>query len=274
MFLVADVGGTNTRVAWSDDGRSIKQTKRFNTPKDFQQGAEKIVKAAQSLNNGKTAAQVVIGIPGTIDKRRGKTIKVPNLPEWSNKNVSRVFESKLKQEVKLANDAELAALGEAVKGAGKGFDLVAYLTVSTGIGGALVSGKKLVPRAYNSEPGHMVLDLKSRFTDGSGRRGTLEALASGPGFEEQFGIKAKDCADPKIWEKHAEILGEGIINLFLVWSPEILVIGGGLSQKGNLMFKPLREYVESHLKLFPSPKIEAAALGDDSGIYGGLIFLK
>ena len=274
MLVVIDIGGTNTRVAVSEDGKIIKNKKKFPTPIKFEEGISSIITTVNELSGNNSIDGLAVGIPGTINRSTGKVINVANIHSWNNRDICNLLSQKLETNVFLANDAELAALGEASFGAGKNSRIVAYLTVSTGIGGALVVDKNLVPRAYNTEPGHMVVDVNSEAIDGSERKGTLEVLASGITFEKQFGVKPKNCENPEIWEQYAQILGEGIINVILLWSPEILVIGGGLSKKGDLFFNPLKKFVSENLNLFPSPLIVPAELGDDAGIYGGLALLK
>jgi predicted NBD/HSP70 family sugar kinase len=274
MKIVVDLGGSHTRVASSIDGKTIKQKARFNTPQSFDDGVKEITKTIQILSEKKKPVAIVVGIPGTLDHRQGKSIKVPNIPSWNNRDLEYVFQSKLGQPVKFANDAELAALGEANFGIGKAYTVVGYLTVSTGIGGALVANKRLVPRLFNYEPGHMIIDMSSRAKDGTGRKGTLEALASGSTFKDRFGVDPETCTDRNIWKQYAQILAEGICNILLLWSPDILIIGGGFSQHKDLLFSPLRNYVESKLVIFPAPPIVPSALGDEAGLLGGLVFLE
>lgn len=273
MYAIADVGGTNTRLAVAEDRLTLLKKDSFTTPKSFVEGISTITEKIKSLAEGSEISSLVMGIPGTVDRKSGKSINTPNIPDWSNQEIVKIFQSRICKKAALVNDAELAALGEANFGAGKGYRIAAYLTISTGIGGALVVDNKIVKRTHNSEPGHMVIDLASTVEDGTGRKGTWESLASGTAFEKRYGIKAEDCRDEEIWRKQAEVLGEGLINVILLWSPEILVIGGGLSQAGDLLFRPLRKMVEKNIKVFPAPRIEPAQLGDDAGLYGGLLLI-
>lgn len=274
MYIVVDVGGTNTRVAASEDGKTLTVKKHFSTPKIFEDGVSKIVASVNKLVGDRTLNGLAIGIPGTIDHRTGKQIRNPNLPSWNERDVVQTFKEPFDVPIIFVNDAELAAMGEAVFGSGKEYRIVGFLTVSTGIGGALVVEKRLVPRAFNTEPGHMMVEFEGKPSPRSGQRGTLEMYASGNAFKEQFGMKPEDCDDPGTWSAHLQRLGQGLINIIVLWSPEILVIGGGLSQKGKLFFQPLRKFVNENLKMFPPPPIVPAELGDDAGLYGGLALIR
>jgi predicted NBD/HSP70 family sugar kinase len=274
MYATVDVGGTNTRVAVSNDGKTIANKKRFPTPDSFEDGVSKIANSIDELTKEKVLKGAAIGVAGVVNRAAGKTLVTPNLKSWDDRNIVETFQSRLNVPISFANDAELAALGEAVFGSGKDHRIVGFLTVSTGIGGALVVDKKLVARAYNSEPGHMMVELNGKLHPGSGQKGDWELYASGKAFEARFGMKPEDCLDPGIWEVHARALGQGVMNVILLWSPEILVIGGGLSRKGKLFFNPLLKFINENLKMFPPPPIVPACLEDDAGLYGGLVLLK
>lgn len=267
MYIVIDVGGTHTRIAVFKDGKTIKKKTRYSTPKGYKDGIETIIKTVKKLSGDLKIESIAIGIPGTIDRKSNTTLVLPHLNSWNDQNVSEDLKEKLKTRVRLANDAEFAALGEAVFGSGKNNRIVGYLTVSTGIGGALVIDKKLVPRAYTSEPGHMM-----RFFYKSGK-GDWEGQGSGLAFEKRYGVAPEDTDDPKLWSQHARILGQGVVSVILLWSPDILVIGGGLSLKGDLLFQPLNQYIKENITVFPPPPVVPAKLGDDAGLYGGLALL-
>jgi glucokinase len=275
MYIVVDIGGTNTRVAFSRNGKTILKKKRFSTPRSYKKGIGKIVEIIKQLTAQKKLDGITIGIPGTLDRNINKTITLPHLPDWNNRNICQRLTSELTTKTTMANDAELAALGEAVFGAGRKYRIVGYLTISTGIGGSLVIDKILVPRAYTSEPGHMMMSLKGIYhNEGSRSAKDWEARGSGKAFEKRFGISPEECDDPKLWYQQAQILGQGVVSVILIWSPEILVIGGGLSRKGDLLFDPLRQFIKKHLTVFPPPPIIPAKLGDDAGLYGGLALIK
>lgn len=274
MKIVVDIGGTNTRVASSVDGQTIAERTSFPTPEDFQEGVSQIAAVVQGFLGDRGLSGMAIGVPGTVDRSASRTIVVANLHSWDDQDIRGIFASRLNCPVVVVNDAELAALGEASLGAGEGFASVGYLTVGTGIGGALVVDNHLIPRVYNSEPGHMTIDLGSELVDGTGRRGTLEALASGLAFERRFGQKPAENDDAAVWERFARDLSMGVVNVILLWSPQVLVIGGGLTQKGDLLFNPLRRFVEESLVVFPAPAILPAKLGTDAPFFGGLTLLK
>jgi len=274
MFIVIDVGGTTTRMAASKDGKTFLQKERFATNKDFSAGVARTKASIAQVCSGESPTQITIGIPATIDHNTHIPLIVPQLPDWNNRDVRAELFREYGCEIFVVNDAELGAMGEAVFGAGKAYRIVGYLAVGTGIGGALVIDGKLLPTAYGREPGHMILDLTGKPHPGSGQRGDWELYASGFTFQELYGADPKTCTDPKIWEHFAQRFGQGVVNTILLWSPEIMVIGGGMANAGELLFTPLVRFVSERLKVFPPPPIRQAKLGDDAGLYGGLALLK
>ncbi|MBI2551902.1 ROK family protein [Candidatus Uhrbacteria bacterium] len=287
MFIAIDIGGTNTRIGASKDGRRLYAIEKFKTPKKFADGIKAISRTVLHATKGQSLKSIVIAVPGPIDHPRGKVLHLPNLPGWRNKPITKVLTRHLNCKVLLINDADAAGLGEARRGAGRGYTRVAYFTISTGIGGALIindflpllkgeikRGSKCPhPLTISAEPGHQILIPGGR-RDNCGQRGCFEAYASGTGFYKTYGVRPENCKNKKIWAKHAQTVGWGLINTIVHWSPDIVVIGGGLAQAGTLLFTPLRAYVRKNLKIFKPPLIVPSKLGDDAGLYGCLELLK
>lgn len=274
MFISVDVGATTTRTAKSDDGITLSQKESFPTPEDYKEGLSKILQIIDTLVDSETLEGVAIGVPGVINRKTGKVYQAPNLVSWNNQKVVEDLSRALSAPIEIANDAELACLGEATFGIAEEHRIVGYLTISTGIGGALVIDKKLVPRAYNSEPGHIVVELDGIKHPSTGQKGDWEMYASGTAFEERFRMSPEKCDDPGIWTMFARNIGQGVMNVLALWSPDVLVIGGGLSLKGEAFLGPLRSYLNENFKIFPPPPIVAAALGDDAGLYGGFALIR
>src|SRR3989338_738466 len=141
MFIAIDIGGTNTRIGASRDGRRFFRIEKFKTPVRFEDGLQEIKRtvlricAGQSL---KRTIKIAIAVPGAINVTHKKLLRLPNLPGWRNAPIvhtlSRLLRTKSK--IIMVNDADAAGLGEARRGAGSGYRRLAYFTISTGGGGA------------------------------------------------------------------------------------------------------------------------------------------
>ncbi|MBI4135499.1 ROK family protein [Candidatus Uhrbacteria bacterium] len=273
MYIVVDIGGTNTRVAASKDGRGFSKIEKFKTPKKFEHGLAQIVAGVKRVQGAQKIKGLAVAVPGSIDSKNKALLNLPNLPGWSNKPITKVLTRHLNCKMRLINDADAAGLGEAAQGAGRGYTRVAYFTISTGIGGARLVHGKLDPKFQNWEPGHFVLVPHGRKC-GCGRRGCFESYASGTGFYKTYGIHPENCKNQTIWNKYAQTLGRGIVNALRHDPPNIIVIGGGVSQAGERLFKPLRAYLKNNFPTQKPPPIKKAALGDLAGLYGCLALFK
>ena len=137
-FLLFDLGGTKMRVALSRDGSALDEVKSVPTPARFDEGVDTLLRVAREVLGAHTPVAVVGGIGWVLDKSRSHIFRSTkaNLLDWNDKPLRGELEKRLNAPVRLENDSVLAALGEAVRGAGKGHNIVAYYTVSTGVGGA------------------------------------------------------------------------------------------------------------------------------------------
>lgn len=273
MFLSVDIGGTYTRVGISADGKKISKKIKFGTPKNYDDGLDQLEEAIEEITGGKIPRKIAVGAASPIDYVKGTMMKPPALRKWAGHSIRKELEVRLHTDVHLENDAALGALGEAHTSRRKKYKVVAYITLSTGIGGARIVNGRIDYHATPMEPGHQILDPKGRFWPGCGQKGCFEALGSGRAFEMTYGVKAEYCEDFKIWEEHAQIVSQGLVNVITLWSPDILVIGGSLIKAGHKFIDPLMHFTKNSLKIFPSPKIEFSKLDDDNVLLGGFIYL-
>lgn len=273
MKIVFDIGGTNIRAGlFSKEGMLV--AKRVEaTPQDYETGIAQMKSMAGALLSAVVPKKVAIVIAGVLDRREGTILVSPNLSGWERKPLGRDLARTLGVPVTLENDAVAAGLGEARFGAGKGNRIVAYLTISTGIGGAKIVDGQVDANAWGFEPGNQIINMKETKTVGNFRRGTWESYASGTAFAKRYGVSPKACTDPAIWKDFTVYLAAGITNMIVLWSPDIVVLGGGVTRSGKMFLSSLRRQLEK-LVVFPrKPPIVIGSLGDDAGLWGGSILL-
>ncbi|MBI2039215.1 MAG: ROK family protein [Candidatus Niyogibacteria bacterium] len=248
MYLLFDIGATKTRIAVSDGDR-MGEPVIIPTHQNFDEALRVFVSAAQKVLNGARPEKIVGGATGKIARHAP---------------LKKTLEDALSAPVMLENDAALAGLGEAHFGAGRGREIVAYFTISTGVGGARIVRGAIDANAQGFEPGFHIIETATRQT--------LEDAISGRAVERRFGVKPEAIRDAQLWEELAEKLAVGIHNAVVFWSPDIVILGGSMIL-GNPAI-PL-ERIHAHLaalpQIFPElPTIEKAALGDSAGLYGAL----
>jgi fructokinase len=166
----------------------------------------------------------------------------------------------------------MVGLGEATHGAGKDKYIVAYITVSTGIGGCRIENEHITANAMGFEPGHQIIDIDGSVCGCNGN-GHLEGIVSGAAFQRIHGKPAKDIEDPAIWEKAARDLATGLHNVLVFWSPDCIILGGSLMKR--LPLDLVREHLIRITTVFRKPPpIRLSALEDTGGLIGSLVYLK
>lgn len=274
-YVLFDIGGTNIRVAVSEDLEKLGKVEIFRTPSNFDDGVKKILEAIKKLATKKPTAMAG-GIRGYLTEDKTGVQNDSVLSKWVGKSLVAALQKSYKVPIYLENDTAMAGVGEAVFGAGQGLDIVAYHSISTGVGGVKIEDGEIDHSSIGFEPGHQILDI-DRTILGEEVSPTLENLVSGAAVGDRFGVKAPDIPQSDIvWDELADYLAQGLRNTILYWSPDVIVLGGSMIM-GNpaIQIDAIRKYtVESLDGFVMSPLITKSVLGDEAGLYGAISVLK
>lgn len=307
LYIGIDLGGTFIKGGIVDDLGNILLTKKVPTGADG--GASNVVsniaKLCKSLVDalGLGFCDIVgigMGVPGTVDSINGEVLYSNNLG-WQNLEISKDLTALTGLSVKIANDANVAALGEAVFGCGRDYKNMVMLTLGTGVGGGIVIDGKLYEgnRSAGAELGHSVV-----VADGEpctcGRRGCLEAYASATALIRDtkramqkdknskmwqigsphnvdgataFKYKDTDSAAKAVVDNYIQMLACGITNYANVFRPEAVILGGGVCNEGEALTAPLQQILDNDIfgkDKGPSVKILTATLGNSAGLLGAV----
>lgn len=262
MYLLFDIGGTNIRIATAE-GDSIKDERTLETPLDFEEALRVIHETIPSLMGGQRVAAAALGIRGVLNGSKSILERDDILTNWVNQPLKDRLQEIIGAPLFLENDAAFNGLGEAVYGAGKESKIVGFITVSTGVGGARIVEGRIDKNSLGFEPGKQIIDLEGR---------TLEDLISGEALERRYNQKASEITDENIWNDAAKTLALGLNNISVLWSPEVLILGGSVMK--SIPMEILEDQFKGILTAFPTPpKLKLADLGDSSGLYGALAYL-
>lgn len=274
MVIVFDIGGTNTRVAASSDGVTLGKVVIYDTPQVFSEGIDKLVTTAQGLAGQHHIEGIAGGVPGPMDTEHTQLLRAPNIKDWNNKPLQKELEQRLHTTVYLENDTAMWGLGEASVGAGKGKDIVTYITVSTGVGGTRIVRGKIDENILGFEPGHQIIDSSDNAPlCGCGGTGHLEAWVGGSSLEKRYGISPKDITDNEVWETTARMLAMGLLNTSVLWSPNIIILGGSMMK--SISVERVRAHMEKLNHILPQlPEVTVSRLGDSGGLLGSLERLR
>jgi glucokinase len=306
-FVAIDLGGTQVRVALSD--AELNLTGIVKEPADHRNGPQGIVdqvagmleSALEETGTRRGALQRgVVASPGPLDTTTGIVHGAPNMPGWEGEvPLRQIVEDTIGLPVQPVNDANVAAVGEYRRGAGRGSETMVYLTVSTGIGGGVIVDGRLMEgvRGMAGEIGHMTIDMHGPVCN-CGNVGCLERLASGTNIARQFrdalaagetsavtswldgraptaadvsrGAREGDALAIRIWDESMQALGFGVVSVIHLFNPDIVVLGGGVTNAGDQVFDPVRQVVRTHAMPLPGQGVEIvrAQLRDNAGLYG------
>ena len=306
-IIGVDLGGTQIRAAKADrEGTILNHARRLTLapegPKAGLGRMREAIREALGSAGWDTVLGIGIAAPGPLDLKMGTIIRGINLPGWDNVPIRDIIAREFGVPVYLNNDANLAALAEHRFGAGRGCSDVVYLTVSTGIGGGIIiAGKMLLgAHGWGGEPGHTIVEPAGPPCT-CGSVGCLEAMSSGPAIAQraaelirqghasslseavQVGTELTaemvgeaalqgDQLALQIIGRAAYYLGIGVVNLINIFDPNVVILGGGVSKLGALLFDPVRAMVRKRTltETQRDTPIVPAALGDQVGVLGGV----
>lgn len=258
MYLGVDIGGTKTLVAVLTNEGKIVETKKFPTPKTYDHFVLELANTAHHLGHREYRAGGVAA-PGKLDRKHGRVLELGNLP-WKNVPLQADCEKIFKCPFVIENDANLAGLSEAQLHKDK--KTVLYLTVSTGIGTAVIHDGVLDPALLDSEGGHMLLPFRGKLTK-------WEHFASGKAIFEHFGKKAADIHDEKDWQHIVRNLALGFFELIAVCQPDVVIIGGSIGTYFDRYGKLLQAELEKYrVPVIAIPKLVQAQRPEEAVIYG------
>ncbi|MDD6718948.1 MAG: ROK family protein [bacterium] len=307
LYLGVDLGGTNIKAALVDETGSLVREAAAPTglPRSAQSICDDIASLCLALAGDRTVAGIGVGCPGMVD---GGLVRYSNNLAWENFAMADYLTAKTGLPVKVGNDANVAALGEALVGCAKGAHSAVILTLGTGVGGGVVLDGRLLT-GYSgtaAEPGHMVIadDLHAPMCT-CGRRGCFESLASatalirmtreamdahpdslmhrlaGEGITGSTAFDAAaqgDDAGQAVVLQYVHNLAVGVANLINIFSPQVVGLSGGVANQGEALLAPLRHAVRAMVfgsKFQPrQTTITTCTLGYRAGVIGAAMLLR
>lgn len=260
-----DIGGTKLAAGVVDGDGRLLRTCRTATPRT---GGDTVLAAAAALVvqvlDGEQAAALGVGAPGVIDPVSGTVLSATDvLPGWTGTPVRAALSRSTGLPVTVDNDVRAMALGEVRAGAARGFGTVLFVSVGTGVGGAIACGGRLRRGGHGTagEIAHLLAGRNGPIACGCGRRDHVEAVASGPAIAAAGGGAALEDA--------AAVLGRALAGLVTALDVDAVVVGGGVAQSGEAFFRPLTEAL--HAEVLPALRevpVLPAALGADAPVIG------
>jgi predicted NBD/HSP70 family sugar kinase len=266
-YLAIDVGATKTLLAvFRPDGEMVCEDK-IKTDPDYSRLKADLADKIMELAKRFSISRCAIAVPGTVDLASGTALAFGN-ETWRNVPIKRDLQAMLPQtEILMHNDAKLAGLSEALL-LHKKYKKVLYLTISTGIGGGVITDDVIDTDFENFEPGQMVFEY-------GGQTQQWEDFASGRALRARYGKAASEIDDPKIWKEYVKTLVLGFEDLLATIQPDAVVIGGGVGAH----FEKFEPFLKAGLDkinnpLVPIPPLLKAQRPEEAVIYGCYEYIK
>lgn len=311
IYIGVDIGGTSIKTGFVNEQGQIISRFVIKIIKGEEQAAT-IKKIGEAINQHikehdyQDIVGIGIGCPGAINSTSGYCDYSPNL-KWEHLDVCGILSEVCHLKVKIANDANVAVLGEVKFGIAKNYRHVVMLTLGTGVGGGLYLDDELYEgnEGKGAELGHSLLEYNGRLC-GCGKRGCLEAYASATALindtkkammentqtamwdyvnhdiDQVDGktafetAKKGDVIAKKVVEQYINYLSAGILSFCNIFRPEAVILGGGICAQKDYLIKPIEQILKQQnygIKNTPEVKILVAKLGNDAGILGAAALL-
>ncbi|MDX2150578.1 MAG: ROK family protein [Bryobacteraceae bacterium] len=278
--LAIDVGGTKFTVALFDGESMVRRESRAT---DREGGRawmmDQLLPLVQSWSREPGFDRCGIGFGGPVDFARQRVALSTHVGGWDDFDLAAEIAAASGVPVVMDNDANVGALGEGLFGAGQGFRPLFYMTLSTGIGGGILTESGTVYRgidSYAGEIGHLTVR-----PDGPeclcGARGCLERLCCGLWLQRDTGRTAKELLeDDAFVRRYVVDLAMGLKAAVMLLNPARIVIGGGISKAGDRLFTPLRAELRRQVTGWSRARLDVtpAELGDDSVLWGALALAR
>ena len=288
QLIGVDLGGTAIKLGrFSVEGQLLAELE-VPTPQPPMPGAVvmALVEAVQQLDPDGLASCVGVGLPGPMDGA-GRVARVCiNLPGWEQIPLAEWLEPQLQRRVTLANDGNCAVVGEAWQGAARGYRDVLLLTLGTGVGGGVLLGGSLFTGhgGAAAEPGLICIDPEGPACN-SGNRGSLESFCSLRGLARLSPLTplelcrqadAGEATALAVWERYGQLLGIGVSSLLYVLTPELVLLGGGISGASHHFLPALWREVEQRVLAVSRQQLEIrrCQLGNGAGRLGAALLAR
>ena len=266
MHIGVDIGASKTLVAATASHIEHSKTTTFKTSPDFSQFHADLSRAVADVNDTDTQVEAItVAAPGVIDNgviKRGGQIT------WQDINLEDELQQFAPQaKVTVLNDAAAGGMYESVAGAGENYNVVLYVTISTGIGSALVIDNRLQHQFGNSEGGQMILDHQ--------RLDRFETLASGSAFNDTYHHLGSEENDPAHWSEYGQLVGTGLFNMITITRPDVVVIGGSMGVHFDKYEHATTSQIDKLIDgLYNAPVITAAHEPESAVAYGCLLIAQ
>ncbi len=274
IYVGHDIGGSKFMVAAANTNGKIIRKIQAPTPKNFEDGLKLLKGMTYKVAENNDIISIGAACGGPLDWKKG-VVSPLHMPSWRNINLKMIMEKEFACPFYVDNDCNVAALGEYNFGKHKVNRLV-YITISTGMGGALLIDGKIY-RGLNGEHPEIAHQAINHEVSGNGDifcecgvSDCLEGIVSGNAIRRIYGKPAEQLED-ETWNEIGKNIGKGLRNIIMCYAPNTIVLGGGITYGAkNKLLKPILDYTKENIRLVPIPNIVMSKLGYETALVGAI----
>lgn len=283
LTIALDAGGTEIKAGLLR-GAEIISSRRWPTERELgpDRAVAQVLQAAREMYTEFPEAKAIgLVVPGVVNTETGVAEYSENIG-WKDIPFVKLIKGITNLPVAFGHDVRAGGLAESLYGAGRGFKNSFFMPIGTGISGAIIINGKLVEGPYSGEIGH--LDVKSGLSCACESSGCLETVSTGPSITRAYNLRSSkqlgnsrevleaaqsgDSIAAEVWANAMDAIAFALTAYVDILSPEIIIIGGGVSQAGDALLAPIEKHFDRRLTFLPRPKVVIAELGDQAGMIG------
>lgn len=260
-YVGVDIGGTKIRLTKTNHPEHVGETIDIPTPASFVVARHHIEEIIDRWMIREPLTAIGVTAPGPLDTKRGTLTNPSHIP-WHNAEIIPWLHARYRCTTTLIHDASAAGVCEARLGTAKKYRYSLYVTLSTGVGTALILDGNPIPSPHNPEGGRILLHSPPQ---------RLEQIASGTAIRHRYGRIAAQIHSRRIWHTISQDIALGLYDLIVASDPEIVVIGGGVGVHYKRFIQHVRKIMRSYKPLYPLPPIRQAKYTEHAPLIGAIL---
>ncbi|MCC7543231.1 ROK family protein [bacterium] len=260
-YVGVDIGGTKIRLTKTNHPQHVGETIDIPTPASFVVARHHMEEIIDRWQIRAPFTAIGVTAPGPLDTKRGVMTKPTHIP-WHNAAIIPWLHARYRVPATLVHDATAAGICEARMGSAKKYRFILYVTISTGIGSALILDGKALPSPHNPEGGRILLKTPTQ---------RFEQIASGTAIRQRYGRIAGQIRSRRIWREISQDIALGLYDLIVSSDPEAVIIGGGVGVHYKRFIKDVRKIMRSYQPFYQLPPILQAKYTEHAPLLGALL---
>lgn len=270
MYIGIDIGATKTDICLLNKELRVIKSFTEKTSRNRDIWLENIINILKKIIEKNKISVIGIACAGSVDVKTGVLLFSPNLKDWKSFNIKKEVEKEVGIKTCVDNDCNASAIAEYMLGKHKKKEPFIYLTISSGVGGALINNGRIYRgyKEFHQEMGHQHVypvikfgKKKKRYKCSCNSYNCLEALVSGWAIKKIYGMKPEKIKKKIVWKEIGTNLATGLYNICIMYAPSVIIIGGSIALgNGRIAIEFAKNYIKRRVRIVPPPIIDFSTI--------------